>query len=84
MGLKLRLEWYDKTTEIGEGREFTDDLREDVSVLEALGIPTENTINNGGFDVQTSWVTILQPYFRHLIDIDSYDYQISFDYRNTW
>lgn len=84
MGLKLRLEWYDRKTEEGIGEEYSDDLREDFSVLGALGLPVEHNINNGGFDVRETWVAILQPYFRHTFDITAHDYQIAFDYRNAW
>ncbi|MHC8335404.1 colicin E3-like toxin immunity protein [Pseudomonas sp. LB3P25] len=84
MGLKLRLEWYDKHTEICEGEESSKDLGDDESILDALGIPVENNINNGGFDVGSHWVAIIQPYFRHLIDLAAYDHQLSFDYRENW
>jgi hypothetical protein len=84
MGLKLRLEWFDKPTENFQGEEFSDDLGDDESVLNALGIPVENNINNGGFNVGSQWVAIIQPYFRHTIEITDSDYQISFDYRENW
>lgn len=84
MGLKLRLEWFDKQTENFQGEEFSDDLGDDESVLNALGIPVENNINNGGFNVGSQWVAIIQPYFRHTIEITDFDYQISFDYRENW
>lgn len=51
MGLKLRLEWYSKQTESYEGEEYSEDLGDDDSVIEALGIPVENNINNGGFNI---------------------------------
>jgi hypothetical protein len=47
MGLKLRLEWYNKQTESYEGEEYSEDLGDDGSVIEALRIPVENNINNG-------------------------------------
>jgi hypothetical protein len=84
MGLKLRLEWYSKQTEAYEGEEYSEDLGDDGSVVEALGIPFENNVNNGGFDVSQDWVKILQPHFQHSIDWTSYDYQIAFDYRDSW
>ncbi|ERT10057.1 colicin E3-like toxin immunity protein, partial [Photorhabdus temperata] len=49
-----------------------------------LGISTEDNINNGGFDVESKWVSVLQPHFCHQIDLSAYDYQISFDYRDLW
>jgi hypothetical protein len=84
MGLKLRLEWYSKQTESCEGEEYSEDLGDDGSVIEALGIPIENNVNNGGFDVPQEWVKTLQPHFQHSIDWSSYDYQIAFDYRDSW
>lgn len=54
MGLKLRLEWFDKQTECYEGEEYSKDLGEDGAVIEALGIPIKNNINNGGFNVPKS------------------------------
>ncbi|MGN8342253.1 colicin E3-like toxin immunity protein [Pseudomonas sp. SMV71] len=84
MGLKLRLEWFNKKTEFYEGEEHSNDLGEDGSVIEALGIPFENNINNGGFNVPQEWIKTLQPYFKHSIDWTTYIYQVSFDYRDSW
>ena len=36
MGLKLRLDWYDKKTKLGEGEEYSNDLGDDLSVITAL------------------------------------------------
>ena len=84
MGLKLRLEWYDKQTELCQGEEPSKDLGDDESVLNALGIPVENNINNGGFNVCSHWVAVIQPHFQLPIVLDTYDYQIAFDYRDQW
>ncbi|WP_429515844.1 colicin E3-like toxin immunity protein [Pseudomonas frederiksbergensis] len=84
MGLKLRLEWYDRTTESYEGEEYSNDLGDDDSVLGALDIPVETSINNGGFNVERHWVTLIQPYFQHSITFAAYHYQIAFDYREKW
>jgi hypothetical protein len=84
MGLKLRLERYSKQTESFEGEEYSDDLGDDGAVIDALSIPFENNINNGGFNVPLDWVGILRPYFQHPIDWDCYDYQVAFDYRDGW
>jgi len=84
MGLKLSLEWYNKQTESYEGEEYSEDLGDDGFVIEALGIPVENNVNNGGFDVPQEWVKTLQPHFQHSIDWSRYDYQIAFDYRDSW
>lgn len=84
MGLKLTLDWYDKRTEVFQGEEYSSDLGDDASILEALGLSVDNTINNGGFNVGEDWVDIIQPHFQHAIVLNAYDYQISFDYRDTW
>ena len=34
MGLKVRLAWYDKKTELGEGKEDSQDFGDDVVVME--------------------------------------------------
>jgi hypothetical protein len=84
MGLKIRLEWYDKETELGEGEELSQDFGDDGSVIEALGMPIENNVNNGGFDVGPHWVNTLQPHFLHIIRLSTYDYQVAFIYRDKW
>lgn len=84
MGLKLDLTWFDKKTEDFLGEEYSKDLGEDGSVIESLGLPLKDNINNGGFDVEKNWVSFLQPYFHHKIEIDKYWYQVSFDYRDVW
>lgn len=84
MGLKLRLEWFDRKTELLVGKEYSKDLGDDGSVIESLGLPLKDNINNGGFDVEKKWGPLLQPYFKNKIDVDEYWYQISFDYRNKW
>ena len=82
MGLKIRLEWYDKETELGEGEELSQDLGDDGSVIEAFGMPIENNLNNGGFDVGSQWVSTLQPHFLHIIRLSAFDYQLAFIYRD--
>ncbi|QXI07506.1 Cloacin immunity protein [Pseudomonas fluorescens] len=84
MGMRARLEWYDQQTELGEGEELSKDFGEDFSIIEALGLVPAKNINKGGFDVTSDWVEILQPNFQHLIQYSSYDYQVSFVYRNNW
>lgn len=84
MGLKLRMDWYDPKTEWGEGKEYTEDLREDKSAIAALGLENEPNIYDGGFDVLEEWIPILQPFFSHLIVPEQFDYQISFRYRAAW
>jgi hypothetical protein len=84
MGLEMRLEWYDKETELGEGEELSQDFGDDGYVIEALDMPIDNNINNGGFDVGPQWVNTLQPYFLHVIRSSDYDYQVAFIYRDKW
>ncbi len=84
MGLKLRLESFDKSTENLINEEYSRDLRDDGSVIEQLGLPIEDNVNNGVFDVKPQWVTVLQPYFKHPIQYDKYDYQVAFHYADEW
>lgn len=84
MGLKLKLEWFDLKTDECLGKERSEDLGEDGSVMERLGLPLKDNINNGGFDVEPAWVPILQPYFRDKIEADKYCYQVAFDNREQW
>ncbi|WP_367374420.1 colicin E3-like toxin immunity protein [Pseudomonas lini] len=84
MGLKVRLDWYDKETEIAEGKEYSADLGDDGSIIEALGLMGESEIYDGGFDVLASWVPELQSLFNHQIDITAFDYQVAFRYRQVW
>lgn len=84
MGLKLHLKWFDKATEFIVGDEYSKDLGDDGSVIESLGLPLKDNINNGGFDVENKWVSLLQPYFKEKILIDKYWYQISFIYKDFW
>jgi hypothetical protein len=45
MGLKLRLQWYDKETELGEGNEFSLDFGDDAQIMtKDLGLPTKGTL----------------------------------------
>lgn len=84
MGLKLRLDWYDKKTELGEGKEYSKDMGDDVSVISALNLESEPEIYDGGFDVRTEWIPIIQPFFDHPIAPEKFDYQIAFRYRTQW
>jgi hypothetical protein len=84
VGLKVRLDWYDKKTDVGVGEELSKDFGDDGSVIEALGIPIENNINHGGFNVTNDWTNILQTHFTHTINLALYDYQVSFDYCDHW
>ena len=85
MGLKIRLQWYDMRTELGEGTEFSNNFGDNMEIITiCLRIPTKNNVNNGFFDVEAEWIPILQPHFVHKITPTIYDYQVSFDYRDNW
>ena len=84
MGLKVRLNWYDKNTEIGVAKEYSTDLGDDGALIEAFGLMDEPEIYDGGFDVLPAWITDLQPLFNHQIEPAAFDYQVSFRYRQVW
>ncbi|UBX30707.1 colicin E3-like toxin immunity protein [Arsenophonus apicola] len=84
MGLKLNLSWFDKSTKEFVGEKYSEDLGENGSIIELLGLTIKDNINNGVFDVQNQWVRFLQPYFTELIEIKKYNYFISFDYADEW
>ena len=81
MGLKVRLAWYNKSTGLGEGKELSSDFGDDVAILVQLNLSAEQDINNGEFNVKDDWLTILQPLFVHYINLDAFDYQVSFNYK---
>ncbi len=54
MGLKLNIAWFDKKTEEFIGEEYSRDLGDDGSVIEKLGLPIEDNINNSRFNVKNN------------------------------
>ena len=85
MGLRLRLQWFDKLTELGVGKEYSSDFGDDASIMtDGLGIPTKDIVNNGSFELINNWIKYLQPHFTHNINLSLYDYFVSFDYRDKW
>lgn len=85
MGLRLRLQWFDKLTELGVGKEYSSDFGDYASIMtDDLGIPTKDIVNNGSFELRSNWIKYLQPHFTHNINLSSYDYFVSFDYRDKW
>ncbi|KTC64000.1 cloacin [Pseudomonas fluorescens ABAC62] len=84
MTMKIRLQWFNKINEHLEADEYSANFEEDHSILNALGLQEEPQIYAGGFDVQPTWIAILQPHFRHVIEPDLFDYQISFRYQGAW
>ncbi|HAS1881212.1 cloacin [Enterobacter hormaechei] len=84
MGLKIRISWFDKKTEDFKGEEVSKDFGEDSSVMESLGLPMKDNINNGEFDMDNGWVPFLQPHFQNRIDTSKFNYFVAFDYRDKW
>ncbi|CAI1872814.1 Microcin-E3 immunity protein [Serratia ficaria] len=84
MGLKIHIQWFGKNNEEFKGEEYSKDFGDDGTVMESLGVPLKDNINNGVFDVEITWVPLLQPYFKNKIEVDRYWYQISFDYHDSW
>ncbi|WLS80557.1 colicin E3-like toxin immunity protein [Erwinia pyri] len=85
MGLQLKLNWFEKETEEFTGKEYSQDLGDDVSVIERLDLSVEEDINNGEFEVKQGFASVLQPYFKHEIEINKFDYFVAFNYqKNKW
>lgn len=82
MGLKLRLTWFDKKTSYFKGEEYSKDFGDDTSVIESLGMPLKDNINNGEFDLKREWVPLIQPFFKSKIKYDVDNCYIAFDYRD--
>ncbi|WP_219795342.1 colicin E3-like toxin immunity protein [Klebsiella pneumoniae] len=75
------MHWFDKKTEEFKGGEYSKDFGMMVLSLKS-GDALKDNINNGWFDVEKSWVSILQPHFKNVIDISKFDYFVSFVYRD--
>nr|WP_241391571.1 colicin E3-like toxin immunity protein [Yersinia frederiksenii]ULG19872.1 cloacin [Yersinia frederiksenii] len=85
MGLKLRVNWYDKKTELLVGQEYSQDFgNDDFLIEETVNPKDENIINNGEFDLEYGWVIPIQKHIVHKIEMNTYDYQIAFEYSDTW
>ena len=81
MGLTVELSWYDKKTEFIVEDETSEDFGNDCTIVETLGLSINKNVNNGCFDVGREWLTTLQPLFVHRIDLNEFDYQVSFNYK---
>ena len=81
MGLTVELSWYDKKTEFIVEDETSEDFGNDCTIFETLGLSIKKNVNNGCFDVGREWLTTLQPLFEHRIDLNEFDYQVSFNYK---
>ena len=83
MGLKVRLEWFDRTTEWLRGTEHSADLGDDYSVISELGLSVNEDVNNGMFKLRQEWLSLIQAYFFHEITFSENDYFIGFDYEHA-
>lgn len=83
MGLKMRLEWFDRTTEWLRGTEDSADLGNDCSVISKLGLSIDEDVNNGMFELRREWLSLIQTHFSHEIDLSESDYFIAFDYEGA-
>jgi hypothetical protein len=83
MGLKVRLEWFDRATEWLSGTEDSADLGDDHSVISKLGLSVDEDVNNGMFELRREWLSLIQAYFSHQIVLSESDYFIAFDYEDV-
>ncbi|MDT9634730.1 colicin E3-like toxin immunity protein [Pseudomonas marginalis] len=83
MGLKMRLEWFDRTTERLRGTEDSADLGNDYSVISKLGLSIDEDVNNGMFELRREWLSQIQTHFSHEIALSESDYFIAFDYEGA-
>ena len=85
MGLKLHTQWFDKQTEEFINEEFSVDFDDDdFLIIKTINSSEENIINNGVFNLDNEWISEIQKYVKHKIDVSKYLYQVSFDYRDQW
>ncbi|MBI6911260.1 colicin E3-like toxin immunity protein [Pseudomonas sp. SIMBA_059] len=83
MGLKVRLEWFDRTTELLRGTQDSADLGDDYSVISKLGLSAVEDVNNGMFELRSEWRSVIQAHFAHEIALSESDYFIAFDYEDA-
>lgn len=83
MGLKIRLRWFDKKTDKMVGEELSKDFGDNAAIIESLGVPLEDNINNGWMDVENTWVPFLQPHFTNPIDVNRDAFYVSFIYQDA-
>ncbi|RQO55763.1 colicin E3-like toxin immunity protein [Pseudomonas sp. KBW05] len=84
MVMKIRLRWYEKHSNDLKADEYSADIDDGDSFFEALDLSEETAIYADVFNVLPSWITTLQPHFKHVIDPTLFDYQISFRYQGAW
>ena len=78
MSYKIKLQWFNKKSLEGEGKEFSGALDNSVYFLDKIGLSDEPQIYSGVYDVRTEWLQYIQPYFQHKINFQQYDYQLAF------
>ncbi|AZE57382.1 hypothetical protein C4K03_5258 [Pseudomonas synxantha] len=83
MGLKVRLEWFDRTTNWIRGTESSADLGNDYSMMSKLGLSVDEDVNNGMFEMRREWLSLMQIHFTHEIALSESDYFIAFDYEDV-
>ena len=84
MVMKIKLRWYEKHSNDLKAAEYSADIENPDNVFEALGLSEETAIYADVFNVLPNWITIIQPYFQHMIEPNQLDYQISFRYQGAW
>ncbi|AZF39211.1 putative transmembrane protein [Pseudomonas sp. R4-39-08] len=84
MVMKIRLRWYEKHSNNLKADEYSADIEDSDSILKALGLGEETAIYADVFNMLPNWITIIQPYFQHMIEPGHLDYQISFRYQGAW
>ena len=84
MVMKIRLRWYEKQSSDLKADEYSANIEDPDNVFEALGLSEETAIYADVFNVLPNWITIIQPYFQHMIEPKQLDYQISFRYQDAW
>lgn len=84
MVMTIRLRWYEKQSSDLKADEYSAGTENPDNVFEALGLGEETAIYADVFNVLPNWITIIQPYFQHMIEPNKLDYQISFRYQGAW
>ncbi|QZN94055.1 colicin E3-like toxin immunity protein [Symbiopectobacterium purcellii] len=84
MGVRVRIHWFDRGKTLSVGRECSADLGNDNTIFKSISLAVAHNVNNGNFPVEKHWVEKLQPLFFHWIDLEHYDYQVAFDYKDKW
>lgn len=78
MSYKIRLQWFNQQTSQGEGKELSDVLDSNIYFLDKIGLSDEYQIYAGVYDVVGEWLPYIQPYFKHQLNLQKYDYQLAF------